>query len=148
MRIAVCFLALVALPAFADVKIENAWTRATPPGAKIAAGYMTIRNGSGTADRLIGASSPAAGTVSPHVTVEEGGISKMRPVKGYDIPANGTFELKPSGSHLMLMGLKAPLKAGERVPLVLRFQNSGEVKVELEVRPLGATSDMPGMHSH
>ena len=63
MRIAICFLALVALPAFADVNIENAWTRATPPGAKIAAGYMTIRNASGTADRLIAASSPAAAKV-------------------------------------------------------------------------------------
>jgi copper(I)-binding protein len=145
-RFAVCFLALVALPAFSGVKIENAWTRATPPGAKIAAGYMTLRNDSGTPDRLVGARSPAAGIVSPHVTIEEGGISKMRPVKGYDIPANGTFELKPSGSHLMLMNLKAPLKAGERVPLVLRFQNSGEVKVELEVRPLGATGQMRDMH--
>jgi copper(I)-binding protein len=145
-RIAICFLALVALPAFADVNIENAWTRATPPGAKIAAGYMTIRNGSGTADKLVSASSPAAGKVETHVTVEEGGISKMRPVKGYDIPANGTFELKPSGAHLMLMNLKAPLKAGERVPLALRFQHAGEVRVELEVRPLGTTGAMPGMH--
>ena len=67
----------------------------------------------------------------------------MRPVKGYDIPPNGSFELKPSGAHLMLMNLKAPLKAGEKVPLVLRFQRSGEVQVELEVRPLGA---MGGMH--
>src|SRR5690349_233655 len=133
-------MVLISSPAWADVKIENAWARATPPGAKIGAGYMTIRNSSGTPDKLIGASSPAA-AVSPHVTVEEGGISKMRPVKGYDIPANGSFELKPSGAHLMLMNLKAPLKAGERVPLVLRFQNSGDVKVDLDVRPLGATGD-------
>ena len=148
MRIAICFLALVALPAFADVNIENAWTRATPPGAKIAAGYMTIRNASGTADRLIAASSPAAAKVETHVTVEEGGISRMRPVKGYDIPPNGSFELKPSGAHLMLMNLKAPLKAGERVPLVLKFAHAGEVRTELEVRPLGTTGGMPGMHGH
>jgi copper(I)-binding protein len=139
-------MVLISSPAWADVKIENAWARATPPGAKIGAGYMTIRNSSGTPDKLIGASSPAAATVSPHVTVEEGGISKMRPVKGYDIPANGSFELKPSGAHLMLMNLKAPLKAGERVPLVLRFQNSGDVKVDLDVRPLGATGDGQDMH--
>jgi copper(I)-binding protein len=138
----------VALPAFADVNIENAWTRATPPGAKIAAGYMTIRNASGTADRLIAASSPAAAKVETHVTVEEGGISRMRPVKGYDIPPNGSFELKPSGAHLMLMNLKAPLKAGERVPLVLKFAHAGEVRTELEVRPLGTTGGMPGMHGH
>jgi hypothetical protein len=138
----------VALPAFADVKIENAWTRATPPGAKIAAGYLTIRNTSGSADKLVSASSPAAAKVEPHVTIEEGGISKMRPVKGYDIPANGAFELKPSGAHLMLMNLKAPLKEGERVPLVLKFAHAGEVRTELEVRPLGASGAMPGMHGH
>ena len=151
MRILVCFLALVALPAFADVKIENAWTRATPPGAKIAAGYLTIRNASGTADKLIAASSPAAAKVETHVTVEEGGISRMRPVKGYAVPANGSFELKPGGAHLMLVNLKAPLKAGERVPLVLKFAHGGEVKTELEVRPLGTTGGMPahgGMPMH
>ena len=143
MRILLCLLLFAAAPAWAQVKVENAWARATPPGAKIGAGYMTLRNDSATADKLLSASSPAAARVEPHVTVEEGGISKMRPVKGYDIPAHGSFELGPGGAHLMLVNLKAPLKAGEKVPLVLRFQRSGEVKVELEVRPLGA---MGGMH--
>ncbi len=148
MRIAICLLALVALPAFADVEIENGWTRATPPGAKIAAGYLTIRNTSATADKLVAASSPAAGRVETHVTIEEGGISRMRPVKGYDIPANGAFELRPSGAHLMLVNLKAPLKEGERVPLVLKFAHAGEVRTELEVKPLGTTGGgMPGMHA-
>ena len=147
MRLLLCVVLLAAAPAWADVKIENAWTRATPPGAKIAAGYMTIRNASASADRLVAASSPAA-RVETHVTIRDGDISRMRPVEGYDIPANGTFELKPGGAHLMLMDLKAPLKEGERVPLVLRFQGSGEVRVELEVRPLGAMGGMPGMHGH
>ena len=95
---------LLASPAaFADVQIENPWTRATPPGAKIAAGYMTIRNTSATPDRLIGASSPGAEKVEPHGTVVEDGISKMRPVKGYDIPANGSFALKP-GQPILIFG--------------------------------------------
>ena len=148
MKFFVCVLALVAFPAFADVKIENAWTRATPPGAKIAAGYLTIRNGAASADRLVSASSPAADKVQTHVTVTERDISRMREVKGYEIPAHGAFELKPGGAHLMLVGLKAPLKEGERVPLTLKFQRAGEVKVELEVRPLGAAHGMPGMHGH
>ena len=148
MRLLIALLALVALPAFADVKIENAWARATPPGAKIAAGYMTIRNDSASAERLVSASSPAAAKVQTHVTKTEDGISRMREVKGYEIPANGTFELMPGGAHLMLVDIKAPLKAGERVPLVLRFQHAGEVKVELEVRPLGASGAMGGMHGH
>jgi copper(I)-binding protein len=147
-RLLIALLALVALPAFADVKIENAWARATPPGAKIAAGYMTIRNDSASAERLVSASSPAAAKVQTHVTKTEDGISRMREVKGYEIPANGTFELMPGGAHLMLVDIKAPLKAGERVPLVLRFQHAGEVKVELEVRPLGASGAMGGMHGH
>ncbi|HET7197754.1 MAG TPA: copper chaperone PCu(A)C [Burkholderiales bacterium] len=146
MRILVCTLLLAAAPAWAQVKIENAWARATPPGATIAAGYLTIRNASAKPDRLVSASSPAAARVAPHVTVEEGGINRMRPVKGYDIPAHGVFELTPGGAHLMLMNLKAPLKEGERVPLLLEFSHAGEVKTELEVKPLGTTGAMPGMH--
>jgi copper(I)-binding protein len=135
-------------PAFCQIRIDNAWARATPPGAKIAAGYLTVRNDSDSADRLVSASSPAAAKVQTHVTRTEDGISRMREVKGYEIPAHGAFELKPGGAHLMLVDIKAPLKEGSRVPLLLRFQRSGEVKVELEVRPLGAAHGMPGMHGH
>jgi copper(I)-binding protein len=131
--------ALAAAPAMAQVTIENAWARATPPGASIAAGYLTIRN-AGAADRLVSASSPAAAKVETHVTTKEGDISRMREVKGYDVPAKGTLELGPGGSHLMLVDIKAPLKAGEKVPLVLRFEKAGEVKTELAVRPLGSSA--------
>jgi copper(I)-binding protein len=134
--------------AFSQVQVENAWTRATPPGAGIAAGYLILRNRSGKPDRLVAASSPAAAKVETHVTIQDGDISRMRPTRGYDIPANGVLELKPGGAHLMLVGLKAPLKEGERVPLVLKFQRSGVAKVELEVRALGAMGDMPGMRGH
>jgi periplasmic copper chaperone A len=148
MKYAACVFLLMVSSAWADVKIENAWARATPPGAKIGAGYMTIHNTGATADRLVGASSPAARKVEPHVTVRDGDISRMRAAPGYDVPANGTFELTPGGSHLMLMDLKAPLKEGDKVPLLLRFQRSGEVKVELEVRALGAMAPMRHLHGH
>jgi periplasmic copper chaperone A len=148
MKYAVCVFLLMVSSAWADVKIENAWARATPPGAKIGAGYMTIHNTGATADRLVGANSPAARKVEPHVTVRDGDISRMRAAPGYDVPANGTFELTPGGSHLMLMDLKAPLKEGDKVPLLLRFQRSGEVKVELEVRALGAMAPMRHLHGH
>jgi copper(I)-binding protein len=62
-------------------------------------------------------------------------------VKNYAIPANARFELKPGGAHLMLVNPKAPLTAGQRVPVVLKFENAGEVKTEIVVRPLGATHD-------
>ena len=109
--------------------------RATPPGAKIAAGYVTIRN-AGAADRLVSISSPAAERVETHITVREGDILRMREMKGYDLPAGGTLELKPGGAHLMFVNIKAPMKEGESVPATLKFQRAGEMKVEFQVRPL------------
>lgn len=127
---------LVALVlAATTITIEEPWTRATPPGAKIGAGYMKIK--STTADRLVGASSPAAAKVELHVTEKKGDVLRMREVKAYEI--KGTFELAPGGAHLMLVDLKAPLKEGTKVPLTLRFEKAGEVKVELQVRALGAS---------
>ena len=144
MRALLLLLAVVATPVLAQIKIENGWSRATPPGAKIAAGYLTIRNASKTADKLVAAASPAAEKVETHVTVKEGDIFRMREVKGYDIPAGGAFELKPGGAHLMLVNIKAPLKEGDKVPLTLRFERAGELKTELHVGRLSET----GQHGH
>jgi len=144
MRLLLLSLALAAAPAFAQVKIENAWARATPPGAKIAAGYLTIRNEASAPDKLVAASSPAAEKVETHVTLKEGDVFRMREVTGYDIPARGSFELKPGGAHLMLVNIKAPLKEGTRVPLTLRFERAGEVKTELQV---GRLTEAP-KHGH
>jgi len=128
-------LALAATPAAAQIKVEEAWMRATPPGAKIAAGYLIVRN-AGAADRLISVSSPAAERVETHITARDGDILRMREVKGYDVPAKGMLELKPGGSHLMFVNVKAPLKEGTSVPATLKFQRAGEVKLEFQVRPL------------
>jgi copper(I)-binding protein len=130
-------LALVALPAWAQVSAERPWTRATPPGAKIGAGFVTLRS-AGAADRVIGASSPVAGRVEMHVTIREGDVMKMREVQAFDVPAGGTYELKPGGAHLMLMDLKRPLQQGEKVPLTLKLEKGGELKLELPVEPMGA----------
>jgi copper(I)-binding protein len=124
------------LLAATTITIDEPWSRATPPGAKIGAGYMTIR--SAAADRLVGASSPAAARVELHVTEKKGDVMRMRQVEGYDLPAGGSFVLAPGGAHLMLVDLKAPLKEGAKVPLTLRFRKAGEVKVELQVRALRA----------
>ena len=134
---------LIALAlAATTITVEQPWSRATPPGAKVGAGYMVIK--SSVADRLVGASSPAAASVELHVTEKTGDVLRMRHVKAYDIPAKGSFELSPAGAHLMLVDLKAPLKAGTKVPMTLRFEKAGEVKIELEVRPLGSG----GHHGH
>jgi periplasmic copper chaperone A len=129
-------LMLFAGAAWSQVEIAQPWIRATAPGAKTAAGYMTIRNKSAQPDRFVGGSSPVAAKVETHVHIKDGDILRMREVKGYDIPAKGSFELSPGGAHLMLVDLKRPLKEGEKVPLVLKFEKSGELKVDFEVRPL------------
>jgi len=146
MRIWLLCTLLAALPAYAQVKAENAWARATPPGAKIAAGYLTIRNTAGSADRLLGIASPGAEKVQMHITVKDGDIFRMREVRSYDIPANGSLELKPGGGHLMFVNIKAPLKEGDKVPATLRFERAGEMKVEFHVGSLGAAA--PRAHSH
>ena len=139
-------LGVFSFPVFGQVQVEGPWIRATTPGAKVAAGYMTIRNKSAQPERLVGGSSPVAGKVETHIHIKDGDVVRMREVKGYDIPANGVFELKPGGAHLMLVDLKRPLKEGEKVPLVLKFEKSGEVKVDFEVRPL--TAPAPSEHKH
>ena len=133
MRHALFLLALLASPALAQVEIENAWTRATPPGAKTGAGYMTIRNKSSSPDHLIGAASPLAARVEMHVHLHDGNVMRMRPVKGYDIPANGSLQLKPGDAHLMFVDIERPFKPGEKVPATLRFERAGEKKVEFRV---------------
>ena len=73
-----------------------------------------------------------------HVTVREGDVMKMREVKGFDVPAKGSFELKPGGAHLMLMDLKRPIKKGDRVPLTLKLEKGGELKLEMTAEEAGA----------
>jgi periplasmic copper chaperone A len=144
MRYLVALLSLVSTSVFSQIEVTDAWSRATPPGAKVAAGYLLMRNKAAAADKLVAASSPMAARVETHVTEKQGEVLRMREVKGYDVPAKGSFELKPSGAHLMLVDIKRPFKAGEKIPLVLRFEKAGEIKTELEVRALGAT----GAHNH
>jgi copper(I)-binding protein len=138
-------LLLAAPPAWAQVSIDGPWARATAPGATVAGGYMAIRNAGADADRLVGASSPASARVELHVHLKEGEVMRMREVKSLDVPANGAFELKPGGAHLMFIGIRQPLKEGDRVPVTLKFERGGEVKVEFHVVPLTAGT---GGHRH
>jgi len=145
MRRSLILLSFLALPAWAQVNVEKPWTRATPPGAKVGAGFMQLRN-AGAADRVVGASSPVAGRVEMHVTIRDGDVMRMREVKGFEVPAHGTFELKPGSAHLMLMDLKRPLKKGEKVPLTLKLEKGGELKLELTVEEMGARQPAQPRH--
>lgn len=139
-------LSMFHFPAAAQVAIEKPWARATAPGARVAGGYMVIRNRGAAGDRLLSASSPAAAKVELHVHVNDNGVMKMREVPGYDVPANGAFELKPGGAHLMFMDLKRPFKEGEKVTVKLKFEKAGQVSAEFHVGRLGG-SGPPGAPS-
>ena len=144
-------LLAAALPALAQVTIDKPWVRATPPGAQVAGGYLQIRNAGAAADRLVAASSPAAGRVELHVHVNDNGVMRMREVPGYDVPAKGSFELKPGGAHLMFMELKRPFKEGDRVPVTLKFEKAGEISAVFQVGAMGggaAPKAAGGHHKH
>ena len=146
MRILALALLLAASAANAQVQIENAWARATAPGAPVAGGYMTMRNKGNAPDRLIGASSSAAAKVELHVHIKEGEVMKMRQVAAYDVPPNGAFELKPGGAHLMFVQIARPFKEGDKIQVKLRFEKAGEVNAEFHVGRLGDTA--PPAHKH
>jgi copper(I)-binding protein len=117
--------------------IEHPWSRATPPGTSVGAGYMGIVNEGERPQRLVGASSPVADKVQIHRTVEQDGTAEMRHQKdGVVVAAGSTVAFEPGSYHLMLMGLADPLEEGQRIPVTLEFEPAGRVTVELAVESL------------
>lgn len=131
-------LAAVATPlAAAPLRIETPWLRETPPAAMTGAGYALILNPGPIEDRLLGGSSAVADAVEVHSMTTNGGIMRMRPVTGgLAVPAGGSVALRPGGYHLMLTGLKRPLRRGETVEIRLRFARGGNVPVRFRVQPI------------
>ena len=149
-------LGLLAAPAqAADVmagklKISAAWARATPKGAKVGGGYLTIANTGDAADRLVGGASAIAKEVQIHEMSMANGVMKMRPVAGgLEIKPGATVTLKPGGYHIMFVGLTQPLKQGEHFKVTLEFAKAGKVDVDFTTEGIGAThsggESMPGM---
>jgi copper(I)-binding protein len=131
----------------ANLEIITPWARATPPSAPAGGGFVVIKNTGAMADRLVSARSPAAGAVQIHEMKMDGNVMRMRELeKGLEIPAGATVTLAPGGLHLMMMGLKEPLKQGSSVPLTLVFEKAGSIDVELTVEGLGAAK--PSAHKH
>src|SRR5262245_30774197 len=131
-----------------SLDISNPWSRATPKGASVAAGYVTINNTGSTPDRLIEGSSDVAAKCEVHEMKMENGVAKMRPVKGLEIQPGETVELKPGALHVMFVGLKKPLSAGDHFKATLVFEKAGTVSVDYDVRAMGSGSggNMPGMN--
>ena len=122
-----------------DLVITQAWTRATPGGAKIGGGYLTIENKGTAPDRLIGGSADVAGKIEVHEMAMNNGVMTMRPLeKGLSIEPGKTVKLAPGGYHLMMFDLKSPLKQGDKLPVTLEFEKAGKVQVSLDVAGVGA----------
>ena len=149
-RTALLATALLSANAWAQVKIEQAWTRATVQGQKATGAFMRI-----TASQplqLVAVSSPVAGVAEIHEMKMEGNVMKMRALPALDLPAGQAVELKPGGHHLMLMDLKAPLTPNSSVSLTLTFKDAKGVQSQQQLS-LPVSSGMPagmpaGHHKH
>lgn len=123
-----------------DLLIVHPMSRPVLAG-RTAAVYMTIVNDGDEAEHLLGAESPDFDTVELHESYEEDGVSKMRPVDAIEIPAGDTALLEPGGLHLMLFGAHEAVAAGEDFPLVLTFENAGEVEMPVMVDEMSGGND-------
>jgi len=119
------------------LSIGAPFARATPPGARTGGAYFTVDNGGTADDRLVAVSSPAAAQAEIHTMTMDAGVMRMRALTGLAVPAGGKVTLSPGGNHVMLLDLKRPLVAGEKVPLVLTFEKAGTVEVAVAVTALG-----------
>jgi len=129
-----------------SLEISQPWSRATPPSAQSAGGFLVITNKGTTADRLIAVKSAASDKAEVHEMKMDGNVMRMREVeKGLEIPPGATVELKPGGYHIMFMGLKAPFAKDTKVPATLVFEKAGSIDIDLLVQAMGA---QPGQAKH
>ena len=125
-----------------DLTIGHPWSRATLPGAKVAAGYLTVKNTGSTPDRLVSVTADIAGKGEIHEMTVKDGVMNMRPLAGgIEIPAGGEVKLEPGSYHVMFMGLKAPAVEGVKFPGTLTFEKAGTVEVEFAVEKAGGEAD-------
>jgi copper(I)-binding protein len=150
--LAACLACASGVAAAADytqgtITVGNPWARATPKGAPVAGGYLTITNKGTAPDRLVGGSVPFAGRFEVHEMATEQGVMRMRPVGtgGLEIKPGETVELKPGGLHVMFLDLKRALLAGEHPKATLVFERAGTVEVEFAVAPIGAPGPTAGV---
>lgn len=124
------------------VDVRDAWSRSTPPGIEVGVAYLVIEN-NGAPDRLTGVSSPIAKHAEMHVSKMENGVMKMLPLGAVDIEPGKPTAFAPGGRHVMLIGLKRPLKDGDSFPLTLTFEHAGKLRTTVRVYGIGK---MPPQH--
>jgi copper(I)-binding protein len=156
---AALFATVMMVPAQAEdimaggLKLSAPWARATPKGASVGGGYLSITNAGKEPDRLIGGATDVASRVEIHEMTMDNGVMKMRKLaNGLEIKPGQTVELKPGGYHVMFLGMKQPLKQGEHFKTMLEFAKAGKVDVTFMVEGIAAmhggpdsTHDVPGM---
>jgi copper(I)-binding protein len=141
---ALTFIAASVLPASSHdyvvggLQVDHPWTTPTQAGASTGAGYVIIRNKGRELDRLMTASSDIAERVEIHETARDGGIVRMRAVMGVEIWPGGMLEMRPNGYHVMFIGLKRQIQAGDKIKGTLEFEKAGKVDVEFEVQNDGS----------
>ena len=130
-----------------DIVIDHPWTRATPEGATVGAGYLKISNNGKTSDRLIGGTLEDAGKVEVHEMTMDGDVMKMRQLTdGLEIKPGATVELKPGSYHLMFMDLRKPIMEGASIKGTLTFEKAGNIDVDYKVEAAGASDSTEHMH--
>ena len=142
----IAFAAVAFMPSLAmardvtagDLVIQHPWARATPGGASVAGGYMTVTNHGAAPDRLMGGSSEVSKGFELHTMSMDNGVMTMRPTGPLTIPPGGSVTLAPNGTHVMMTGLKHGLKKGESVAGTLTFERAGAVPVMFDVEGIGA----------
>jgi copper(I)-binding protein len=123
-----------------SLKVSGPWARATPKGAPVGGGYMTITNTGTTADRLIGGTTGISARFEIHEMKMDGGVMKMRMLpNGLEIKPGETVAFKPGSYHVMFMGLKEQLKQGESFKGTLEFEKAGNVEVEFTIEGIAAS---------
>ena len=131
LRTLLLLTAMGSVSAWAQVKVEHAWARATVQGQKATGAFMKITAPQAT--QLVAVSTPVAGVAELHEMKMDGGVMKMRAMPALALPANQAVELKPGGYHLMLMDLKAPLAKDSSVALTLTFRDAKGVESKQQV---------------
>ena len=132
-----------------DLEIGHPWTRATPPSARVAGGFLRITNNGAVPDRLLSATFIGSASTEVHEMAHEGGVMKMRELpKGLEIRPGETLELKPGGFHLMFIGLKDGLKEKDRLKGELVFEKAGRIEVDFAVEAIGARGGEHDHHGH
>lgn len=128
-----------------DLTLDRPWSRATPAGAKVAGGYIVIRNTGAEPDRLVSVTSEISGRAEIHEMSVKDGVMTMRQLdRGLAVPAKGETELKPGSYHLMFLDLKRPLKQGETFAATLTFERAGAIEVTFAVAAIAATGQAQG----